>query len=62
VNLKSGLVSAEPPAGCCVIVVSGGVASTVNALSVTKCVPSFWSRSFQLPSLAEAKSGQGRVS
>ena len=32
-------------------VVSGGVASTEKAGSVTKCVPSIWSRTLQAPSL-----------
>jgi hypothetical protein len=55
-------VNGVPPAGAVVIVVSGGVASTTKALSVTKCVPSFCRRTLQVPSLAALKSWHGRVS
>ncbi len=51
-----------PPAGRVVMVVSGGVASTAKAVSVTKCVPSFCRRTFQVPSVAALKSWHGRVS
>lgn len=44
------------------IVVSGAVASTVNAGSVTKWVPSFSSFTFQAPWFASAMAGHGDVS
>jgi hypothetical protein len=44
------------------MVVSGGVASTVNAFSVTKCVASFRSRTLQVPSFDGLKLWHGLVS
>ena len=59
---RSGFVNGVPPAGRLVIVVSGGVASTVKAGSVTKCVESFCTRTLQAPSFAAPRSWHGRVS
>jgi hypothetical protein len=70
-NVASGWLAAKPrsaavsgvlPAGRAVMVVSGGVASTVNALSVTQCVASLMRRTLQVPSVAASNAGQGRVS
>jgi hypothetical protein len=56
------VVNGVLPLGRAVMVVSGGVASTVNACSVTKCVASFWSRTLHVPSFAALKLWHGRVS
>ena len=55
---RSATVAAVVPAGPAVIVVSGGVESTVKAASVAKWVASDSRRSFQAPWLPAAKAGQ----
>jgi hypothetical protein len=62
-NEKLALVEDVSARGCAVIVgTGGGVASTVNAASVTKSVASFCSITFHAPSLPGAKFGHGFTS